>query len=191
MSAAVRITDPHRIRALAHPFRLELMELLAAGPHTATECAAATGESVASCSFHLRMLAKYGYVEAAPRRGREKPWRAVEVSRDMSPSDDGDIDSVRALRAMALIFVDRELNQVRAYVDEIASEAIEWVQASTLFGSTTWLTHDELAELSETIQRLTDRFVARRSDATLRPRGARPVRVFAAAHPDRSHERRS
>ena len=72
----MRITDPQRIRALTHPLRLELMDVLAEeGAATATRCAELTGESVASCSFHLRMLAKYGYIEPAERTGREKPWR--------------------------------------------------------------------------------------------------------------------
>ena len=34
-----RITDPQRIRALTHPLRLELMEVLGDGPATATQCA--------------------------------------------------------------------------------------------------------------------------------------------------------
>src|SRR5690606_31380155 len=72
------ISDPGRIRALAHPLRLELLDHLRdVGEATATECAAQVGESVASCSFHLRMLAKYGFLERAERRGKEKPWRVV------------------------------------------------------------------------------------------------------------------
>ena len=71
-------TDPATIRALAHPLRLRILALLDdEGEVTATRCAEVTGESVASCSFHLRMLAKYGYVEAADRRGKERPWRSV------------------------------------------------------------------------------------------------------------------
>lgn len=71
-------SDPARIRALAHPLRLRLLDLLdAEGDLTATQCAARTGESVASCSFHLHTLARHGYVEAAPPRGRERPWRSV------------------------------------------------------------------------------------------------------------------
>jgi hypothetical protein len=52
------------------------------GPQTATQAARAIGESVASCSFHLRQLAKYGLVEEAGGRGREKPWRATAMFTD-------------------------------------------------------------------------------------------------------------
>ena len=91
----VPVTDPHRIRALAHPLRLALLELLGDGPATATECAASTGDSVASCSFHLRMLAKYGWIEPAERRGREKPWQLVTQGRDLRPETDNP-ESMRA-----------------------------------------------------------------------------------------------
>src|SRR3984885_13249938 len=38
-------------------------------------------ESHANCSFHLRTLAKYGFVEeAGGGRGRERPWRASTKS---------------------------------------------------------------------------------------------------------------
>src|SRR5690606_30942861 len=61
-----RLDDPARLRALAHPIRLRLIEELGdLGEATATDCARRVGESVASCSFHLRQLEKYGYVERA------------------------------------------------------------------------------------------------------------------------------
>ena len=183
-------TDPQRIRALSHPMRLRLLELLDDGPATATECAAATGESVASCSFHLRMLAKYGWVEPAARRGREKPWALVARGRDLRPTPD-DPDSLRTLAAMAAVWLDHEVEHVRSYLAAAPHEPDEWVQASTLYESKAWATVDELAELSRTVQRLTDRFDERRDDPSKRPPGARPVRVLAAVHVDVVKERRT
>ena len=44
---------------------------------TATQASEALGESPANCAFHLRTLAKYGFVEeAGGGRGRERPWKA-------------------------------------------------------------------------------------------------------------------
>ena len=58
------LSDPRAMRALAHPPRLDLLELLfAEGPLTASECAARVGDSPASCSYHLRQLARWGFVE--------------------------------------------------------------------------------------------------------------------------------
>src|SRR3954449_11685275 len=74
------IQDPRVLRAMAHPFRLRLLDLIVRrGTVTSAEAAEATGESTASCSFHLRQLAKYGFIEPAdPRNARERPWKRVE-----------------------------------------------------------------------------------------------------------------
>ena len=74
-----QLTDPLAMRAMAHPVRLALMQALNdAGTLTATEAAERVGESPSNCSFHLRQLAKYGWVEEAPGgKGRQRPWRAV------------------------------------------------------------------------------------------------------------------
>src|SRR5919204_837144 len=78
---SLELTDPRALRAVAHPVRLGLVGLLRReGPLTATRAAALLGESPASCSFHLRQLAKYGLVEeAGGGRGRERPWRATAL----------------------------------------------------------------------------------------------------------------
>src|ERR1700748_3749041 len=75
------ITDPLAMRALAHPIRLALLEALAdAGTLTATEAGERVGESPANASFHLRQLAKYGYVEEAEKgAGRRRPWRRTQL----------------------------------------------------------------------------------------------------------------
>lgn len=185
-----RISDPVRIRALAHPLRLELIDVLGDGPATATECAAATGESVASCSFHLRMLAKYGYIEPDERRGREKPWRLVSAGRDIRPDDD-EPESVRAVGEIAQLFVEHSVEGIRHWVAQLPTESSEWVQASTVTGSRFWATAEELAEFSQIIQNLTAPFKGRNHDSTLRPEGARPISLFAAAHVDVVRERRT
>src|SRR6476661_3980084 len=49
------------LRALAHPLRWRLIDLLdSTGQATATQCAEALGETVASCAYHLSILGKYG-----------------------------------------------------------------------------------------------------------------------------------
>ena len=74
------LTDPRMIRAIAHPVRMaliEAMEQTESRTITATQASELLGESPANCAFHLRTLAKYGFVEeAGGGRGRERPWRA-------------------------------------------------------------------------------------------------------------------
>ncbi|HWM96997.1 MAG TPA: winged helix-turn-helix domain-containing protein, partial [Streptosporangiaceae bacterium] len=76
----VTITDPRMMRALAHQGRIAIWTHLGLhGPATATECAEIAGLSPSACSYHLRTLAKYGFVEEDPDSaadGRERPWRA-------------------------------------------------------------------------------------------------------------------
>src|SRR5688572_12642744 len=123
------ITDPARIRALAHPIRLELIDFLhRVGEATATECAEHIGESVASCSFHLRQLEKYGYIERAERRGREKPWRASQGRLDMRPSPDvpGSLHAVAELGGLNVL---RQAERVRDFLAQAHRETDEWMQA--------------------------------------------------------------
>jgi DNA-binding transcriptional ArsR family regulator len=76
------------MRALAHPTRLALLDHLhAVEQATATECAEFVDESPSSCSYHLRALAKWGFVEEGRGgAGRERPWRAT-AARIEFPSD--------------------------------------------------------------------------------------------------------
>ncbi|MFD4990190.1 ArsR/SmtB family transcription factor [Streptomyces sp. NPDC058372] len=71
--------DPAALKALTHPLRIKLLGLLRTdGPATASELAASTGETSASTSYHLRVLARHGFVtEADHRDARERRWRSA------------------------------------------------------------------------------------------------------------------
>jgi DNA-binding transcriptional ArsR family regulator len=70
-------SEVHALRALAHPLRLQLLRLAReSGELTTSAASLRTGESSANCSFHLRLLARHGFLEPAPGRDRrERPWR--------------------------------------------------------------------------------------------------------------------
>ena len=115
----LEITDPRAMRALAHPVRLELLATLAGGPKTATECAEAVGESPQSCSYHLRTLGKYGFVERAEAsNGKERPWQKVARGLRWSGTDDAD-----AARALAGTFLARDFRLLREY---LAAPPADW-----------------------------------------------------------------
>lgn len=83
-----------------HPLRLGIIELLGAfGGATAAQCARRLGTSQASCSFHLRQLAKYGIVTEGEqsRDARERPWRLAELEQSWSseagPAGDNSVAS--------------------------------------------------------------------------------------------------
>src|SRR5215217_1623812 len=75
------LDDARLLRAMAHPLRIRLSgTLVKDGPATASELGRRLGESSAATSYHLRILAKYGFIEDDSEldRGRTKHWRAVE-----------------------------------------------------------------------------------------------------------------
>ncbi len=179
------INDPERVRALAHPIRLALLEVLETrGEHTATQCAEAIGESVASCSFHLRILAKYGFIEPGERRGREKPWRSASRSRSARPDFD-DPASVRAVGALAELTLLRETERIRDFLANIHRLPPEFRDSSVgMLKSVFWATPEELAELSRDLQELMGRFSGRSERPELRPEGARQATLFATLNPE-------
>src|ERR1700685_4122500 len=83
-----KVTDARTMRALAHPVRIALVEALSlGGAMTATQVGERIGESATTCSFHLRQLAKYGFVEeAGGGTGRSRPWRLTSIGMSFSPS---------------------------------------------------------------------------------------------------------
>ncbi|MBD7980887.1 ArsR/SmtB family transcription factor [Oerskovia merdavium] len=181
---AVTTSDPERIRALAHPLRLAILDLLDdEGQATATRCAEVTGESVASCSFHLRMLAKYGFVEPAERVGREKPWKPVGTGRT-SRYDPEQPESLRAAGELARIVVDQEAARVAHWIDSAPRQPHEWLLASVMTKSSFWATPEELTELSRELQAITDRFEGRWTHPELRPEGSRSARFFGVVNAD-------
>jgi DNA-binding transcriptional ArsR family regulator len=151
------------MRALAHPTRLALLDHLhAVEQATATECAEFVDESPSSCSYHLRALARWGFVEeGSERAGRERPWRAT-AARIEFPSDGHEASVLRdALRN------EHELPPV-------------WRRAAQTSAATLDLTPRELEELGERFEALLDEYRGRG-----RRRGARRVAVSFGAVAER------
>ena len=184
------LTDPKAMRALAHPLRWALLEALShAGTLTATQASEMLGESPANCAFHLRTLARYGFVEeAGGGKGRERPWR--QAYRRMSwQARQGDEQFRLAGQALNQIWLDRVLSRARRSLAATAS----WPEGfeDGLGGSTSMLyvTPDEArdlyGELMKTVERTIGqehRFTERR-DPARRPPGAVPVEFVLLAYP--------
>jgi DNA-binding transcriptional ArsR family regulator len=166
--------DVRSIRALAHPLRLELLDLLRfEGPSTATLLARRTGESTGATSYHLRQLARYGYVEEDQAAGRERWWRY----REYRPAVSGHGGDMRRLVAELL---SREAHAVDRFLAE-RSRMADWDQASFFQSRALRLTAAELDELRVEIERVLARY--RVADADDPPADALPVRVMAFGYP--------
>lgn len=128
----LELTDPHAMRALAHPVRLDLLAVLGSGPLTATQCAEKVGESPQSCSYHLRTLAKHGFVEPAEAaNGKERPWRKVARGLHWSASTDSE-----AARALAGTFLARDFRRLEEYLSAPPDDWPEPMYAQTTLSIT-------------------------------------------------------
>ncbi|MET9434235.1 helix-turn-helix domain-containing protein [Streptomyces sp. NPDC006551] len=183
---SIHLTDPRALRAYAHPTRMALVGLLrSSGPFTATRAAELTGESVASCSYHLRILAKYGLVEEAPGgRGREKPWRATARYTDW-PGDSEDASVAEAADALSAAVAERYFERVLRAMKDRQRLPREWREAEQFGDSLLYLTPAELTAFGERVEELLRPYEDRQSDPSLRPEGARPVSVLRIAYLDR------
>ena len=179
-----QLTDAREMRALAHPVRVALLELLGRdGPMTATQAGEVLGESPANTSFHLRTLAKYGFVEEAPGgTGRQRPWRRVAVGHAFElDNEDAAVDS--AAKGLSRYFAQRALERREIWEATRSSYPKEWRDASFVLDSLTYLTADELQSVGEELMAILDRYADRVADRAERPAGAKPVAIVATGHP--------
>ncbi|WP_327092958.1 helix-turn-helix domain-containing protein [Nonomuraea sp. NBC_01738] len=75
-----KITDLEALRALSHPRRQRILGHLSGhGPATSADLARELDLNTGATSYHLRELAKHGFVEEVPEKahGRERWWRSV------------------------------------------------------------------------------------------------------------------
>jgi hypothetical protein len=183
--AGVReITDARTLRALAHPVRIALVEALSIdGPMTATQVGERIGESPTTCSFHLRQLAKYNFVEeAGGGKGRSRPWRMTSIG--MQFSTHGDPEAEVASNAVTRLFRERQLDRYRAWLETRAMFPPPWRTAAGEGSYVFHLTAEELVALNkELVDLLVPRMLERLTDPSQRPAGSVPVEMLLFSYP--------
>ena len=186
----LNLTDPKAIRALAHPVRWALLEALGqAGTLTATQASEMLGESPANCAFHLRTLAKYGFVEeAGGGKGRERPWRQT-YDRVSWRSRVDDPQASQAAEALDQVWLDRSMRRARHSL----TSTTRWPKGleNALGAMTTrlYVTAEEADQLYTEIQQAFERLLGPqnrfrdRRDPKLRPADAMPVEFVLMGYP--------
>jgi predicted ArsR family transcriptional regulator len=179
-----RLTDPRALRALAHPIRLSLLGLLRTeGPLTATQAGERLGESSASCSFHLRQLAKYGLAEeAGGGTGRQRPWQATAMFTNIPEATDSP-ELAAASDLFRSILAERYFERMMRWLEARPDEPEQWQQAARFGDTMLYLSAAELAELGEQVKALFDRYLDRNTSPELRPSDARLVSYLRLAFP--------
>jgi predicted ArsR family transcriptional regulator len=182
----LEVRDPKMMRALAHPLRMALIEAIGSvdsGTLTATEASDLLGESPANCAFHLRTLAKYGFVEeAGGGRGRQRPWRLCFRGLELVPPWQ-DQETRLAAGAAASIWIGRWMERARERLMRVLGYPAEWQEAAIASENALYLTAQEAKELSEAVHRLFEPYRRRWHDPALRPPGSLPFEVLAFGYP--------
>jgi hypothetical protein len=162
-------------RALDHPLRVALLDLVRQRRTlTSTEAARALGESSGACSFHLRQLARYGYLEPATTGGgRAKPWRVRQGTPAAGGTTPADLGPLA-----------RELEDegYRFWLAHRDTAAEQW-RRDDAFSEVLYLTPDELTALAGKLRAVVDAYRHRTTDPAHRPAGSAPVAAVARVFP--------
>jgi DNA-binding transcriptional ArsR family regulator len=158
------IDDAQLLRAMTHPLRIRLIgTLIKDGPATASELARRLGESSGATSYHLRILAKYGFIEDDPdrNRGRERWWRAADEGLEWSldTDDPGLLEADRALGRQLSVEYQRWLQR---WHDEMPDWGRPWRAAASSTDRWFELTPAELRRLADEVQEVLGRYEDRR-----------------------------
>jgi Helix-turn-helix domain len=149
-------STPRSDAALAHPIRAALLDLVRErGTLTSTQAAASLGHSSGLCSFHLRQLARYGYVEEAEHgRGRTRPWRLASTPQPPvpapAPGEDGEFSRLAR---------DLEDEGYQRWLARKSDVAPPW-QRDAAFSMVLRLTPAELTEVAAEIRAVLERHAA-------------------------------
>lgn len=183
------VDSPAALKALAHPLRVRLLAALReaeGGAASATDLARTLETDTGSTSYHLRVLARYGFVEEAPRvegagrHPRERRWRAVHrvntwdnvgLAATAEGREAGDL--MRRRQAEVLV------RDVLAFEDQQAGLEERWLAASGIGDLVVRLTPDSLDLLWDRFYAHLDELVAHDADAA----DARSVSVVVAGFP--------
>ncbi|MFJ7219175.1 ArsR/SmtB family transcription factor [Amycolatopsis sp. NPDC098790] len=157
-----RPLDARMLRALAHPLRMRMLELLQAdGPATATGLGKRVGESSGTTSWHLRQLAEAGLVEEDGDRGtkRERWWRSVQKATRMRAADFiGDPDLAAPLDMYLRSVIEHRYEAESRFLSELPQWMDEWYDKATFSDVRLTLTPEEAAAMSAEVDAVIHRY---------------------------------
>ena len=152
---------------------------------TATEIGERIGETATTCSFHLRQLAKYGFVEeAGGGAGRSRPWRLTSIGMSFAPS--GDPEAQIASDAVVRMFRERQFARYDQWRTTKGAYPRPWQDAAINSQYLFYLTASELDQLSAEVHEVLSRWSRlenRLEDPAKRPPASVPVETLLLAHP--------
>jgi DNA-binding transcriptional ArsR family regulator len=160
-----QITDSRVLAAYSHPLRRRLLDVLSVDDAaTASMLAESTGQAVGNVSHHLKVLASAHLIEEAPelaRDRRERWWRQSSRGLRWSSQDfRGDPAAEAVAEAALSLNLSRQFEIVRRWYAASDDERAAWPNGPFSIASWLKLTDGELAQLSEELIALLDRYDA-------------------------------
>jgi DNA-binding MarR family transcriptional regulator len=144
------LSDVDALKALAHPLRQQLLTWLQRnGSATSADLAAEYGADRGATSYHLRQLARFGFIEedVARSAGRRKYWRAIPQDVRL-PRRPANPEVAAAAEEIGRQWMDRADRDLTAYLSDREAFGEFANAAMHSFGATT-LTAEELAKFGE------------------------------------------
>jgi DNA-binding MarR family transcriptional regulator len=159
---AMRPMDAAQLRALAHPLRLQLLEVLRVeGPATASQLGRRLGESSGATSYHLRALHRAGMIEEAKQRNARERWwqRSPErmVVPNSIPSDAPENERAELQAAHAQIesiLVERDEQAMLRWMEVRYDLPLEWQDSQWIGNFRMWATAAEVRQFVTTVLEL-------------------------------------
>ena len=144
------LSDIEALKALAHPLRQQMLtRLQQRGSATSADLAIEFDVVRGAASYHLRQLARYGFVEEDTGRsaGRRRYWRAIPQDMRL-PTRPADPDVAAAASEIGRRWLERSETELHAYLSHRERYGEFAVAAQHSFGGTA-LTEEELTRFGE------------------------------------------
>lgn len=155
-----RHLDASSLKALAHPLRVQILRVLQDEERaTATTLAGLLSETTGATSYHLRQLARHGFIEEVPAAGRERWWRLAMESIHMTGFEFLADPDTREAAGFLLRETVAERSRRMAHWYATATEwPPEWQRASSDADARLALAPDQARALADEIAELVDRY---------------------------------
>ena len=168
------VTDLIGLRALGHPLRLRLLGLLRIqGPATATALGRTVGAAPNAVSYHLRQLAKAGFVEPADMHAGDRREHTWQASHEATSWDDADFRDSTA-SGVALDALRRRVfagydEAIARYLRSEAGLPESWRDAAGFSDLVFRATPAELRAVRDEVEAVVDRYRQRAAGLADRP----------------------
>ncbi|WP_329057644.1 helix-turn-helix domain-containing protein [Amycolatopsis sp. NBC_01480] len=157
-----RILDAKTLRAVAHPLRIRLLDLLEEdGPATATGLGKRVGESSGTTSWHLRQLADAGLVVEDTERGskRERWWKPAQDSTKLRAADFlDDPELAGPVTTYLHQVVEQRYRDEAQFIAELPQWIDRWADKAMFDNVRLSLTPDEALAMSEEAHALIEKY---------------------------------